>query len=424
MSSAARTSVREASRALAPRGPARDPSRAVTDRPRPRPGTVAVHAGEPRPQPGDAVVTPIACTATYTFRDTAELRDHFEGRSERDEYGRYGNPTVAVAERKLAALEAAGACALFASGMAAITTTLLALVRPGQHVVLTADGYRRTRQFITGFLARFNVAHTIVDPGDLAGIATAITPNTRVLLTESPTNPYLRVIDLPAVVAIKRAHRGLKLLIDATFATPINQQPILQGADLVLHSCTKYLGGHNDLLAGAVCGDDALVGAIRELRGVLGGVLDPHAAYLLIRGLKTLELRVHRQNSTGRRVAEFLEAHPAVERVYYPGLASHPDHPVARDLMRGHGGVVSFLVRGDEATTAAFIDRCTIPRIGPSLGGVESLIEQPALMSFYELTSEQRLALGIRDNLVRLSVGIEDPDDLLHDLARALDPAT
>lgn len=422
---ARRTSVRAGTRALAPRGPARDPSRAVTrDRPHPRPGTVAVHAGEPRPQPGDAVVTPIACTATYTFRDTAELRDHFEGRSERDEYGRYGNPTVAVAERKLAALEAAGACALFASGMAAITTTLLALVRPGQHVVLTADGYRRTRQFITGFLAKFNVAHTIVDPGDLAGIATAITPNTRVLLTESPTNPYLRVIDLPAVAAIKRAHRGLKLLIDATFATPINQQPILQGADLVLHSCTKYLGGHNDLLAGAVCGDDALVGAIRELRGVLGGVLDPHAAYLLIRGLKTLELRVHRQNATGRRVAEFLEAHPAVERVYYPGLASHPDHPVARDLMRGHGGVVSFLVRGDETTTAAFIDRCTIPRIGPSLGGVESLIEQPALMSFYELTSEQRLALGIRDNLVRLSVGIEDPEDLLHDLAQALDPTT
>jgi hypothetical protein len=213
---ARRTSVRAGTRALAPRGPARDPSRAVTrDRPHPRPGTVAVHAGEPRPQPGDAVVTPIACTSTYTFRDTAELRDHFEGRSERDEYGRYGNPTVAVAERKLAALEAAGACALFASGMAAITTTLLTLVRPGQHVVLTADGYRRTRQFITGFLAKFNVAHTIVDPGDLAGIAAAITPNTRVLLTESPTNPYLRVIDLPALAAIKRAHRGLKLLIDA-----------------------------------------------------------------------------------------------------------------------------------------------------------------------------------------------------------------
>jgi len=394
----------------------------LPDRTRPRPGTVAVHAGEPRPQPGDAVTTPIACTSTFTFRDTAELRDHFEGRLERDEYGRYGNPTVTVAEQKLAALEAAGACALFASGMAAITTTLLTLLRPGHHVVLTADGYRRTRQFIATFLHKFGVAHTIVEPGDIAGIAGAITPNTRVLLTESPTNPYLRVVDLPAFAAIKRAHKGLKLIVDATFATPINQQPILQGADLVLHSCTKYLGGHNDLLAGAVVGDDALVGAVRELRGVLGGVLDPHAAYLLIRGLKTLELRVHRQNTTAYRVAEFLEAHPAVERVYYPGLASHPDHAVARDLMRGHGGVVSFLVRGDEATTSRFIDRCTLARIGPSLGGVESLIEQPALMSFYELTGEQRLAIGIRDNLVRLSVGVEDPDDILHDLAQALAP--
>lgn len=385
-----------------------------------RPGTLAVHAGEPRPHPGDAVVAPIACTATYAFRDTAELRDHFEGRITRDEYGRYGNPTVAVVERKLAALEAAGDAALFASGMAAITTTLLAMLRPGQHVVLTDDGYRRTRQFVTAFLARWGVGHTIVPCDDHAAIAAAITPNTRVLFTESPTNPYLRVVDLPALVAVKKPHRGLKLLIDATFATPINHQPLRHGADLVLHSCTKYLGGHNDLLAGAVCGDEGLVAAVRDLRGVLGGVLDPHAAYLLDRGLKTLELRVLRHNTSGLRVAEFLAAHPAVERVWYPGLASHPDHAVARAQMRGHGGVVSFLVRGDEHTTSRFIDACTIPRIGPSLGGVESLIEQPALMSFYELSSEQRLAIGIRDNLVRLSVGVEDPEDLLADLDRAL----
>ena len=393
--------------------------------PPPSLGTLAVHAGEPRRQPGDAVTTPIACTSTYTFRDTAELRDHFEGRVTRDEYGRYGNPTVAVAERKLAALEAAGDCALFASGMAAVTTTLFALLKPGQHVVLTADGYRRTRQFVIAFLARWGVEHTLVEPGDHAAIAAAIVPGkTRVLLTESPTNPYLRVADLRALAGLRAQHpqhRGLKLVIDSTFATPINQQPLTQGADLVLHSCTKYLGGHNDLLAGAVCGDEALVGAVRELRGMLGGVLDPHAAYLLTRGLKTLELRVTRQNSSGLRVAEFLAGHPAIERVYYPGLASHPDHEVARAHMRGYGGVVSFLVRGDEARTSRFIDRCTIPKIGPSLGGVESLIEQPALMSFYELTSEQRLAVGIRDNLVRLSVGVEDPADLLADLASALE---
>ncbi len=380
-----------------------------------------MHAGEPRRHAGDAVVAPIACTSTYVFDDTAALRDHFEGRVTRDEYGRYGNPTVAIAERKLAALEAAEDCALFASGMAAITTTLLALLRPGQHIVLTGDGYRRTRQFVTTFLARYGIEHTIVEPDDHAGISAAIVPGkTRVLLTESPTNPYLRVADLGVLAKLRGEHRGLKLLVDSTFATPINQRPHTQGADLVLHSATKYLGGHNDLLAGAVCGDASLVGAVRELRGLLGGVLDPHAAYLLTRGLKTLDLRVQRQNSSGQRIAEFLEAHPAVERVYYPGLPSHPDHAVACAHMRGFGGVVSFLVRGDEARTSRFIDRCTLPRIGPSLGGVESLIEQPALMSFYELSSEQRLAIGIHDNLVRLSLGVEDPDDLLADLAHAL----
>lgn len=388
-----------------------------------RPATLAVHAGERRPNPDSAIVPPIACTATYTFRDTAELRDHFEGRVEREEYGRYGNPSVAAVERKLAALDAADDCAVFASGMAAITTTLLALLRSGQHVVLTADGYRRTRQFVTGVLKRFGVDATLVEPGDHDALAAAIVPGkTRVLLGESPTNPYLRVADLDALAAIKARHRGagLKVVIDATFATPINLQPIRRGADLVVHACTKYLGGHNDLLAGAVCGDAGLVAAIRDLRGVLGGVLDAHSAYLLHRGLKTLALRVERQNASAQRIASFLEAHPEVERVYYPGLASHPDHAVAAAQMSGFGGVVSFLVRGDLDRTSRFIDACTLPQIGPSLGGVESLIEQPALMSFYELSTEERLAVGIRENLVRLAVGVEDVEDLIADLDRAL----
>jgi cystathionine gamma-synthase len=364
---------------------------------------------------------PIACTATYTFRDTAELRDHFEGRVAREEYGRYGNPSVAAVERKLAALDAAEDCAVFASGMAAITTTLFALLRGGQHVVLTADGYRRTRQFVTGFLKRYGVESTLVEPGDYEALAAAIVPGkTRVLLGESPTNPYLRVADLDALAAIKARHRGVKIVIDATFATPINLQPIRRGADLVIHACTKYLGGHNDLLAGAVCGDAGLVAAVRDLRGVLGGVLDGHSAYLLHRGLKTLALRVERQNGSAQRIAAFLEGHPEVERVYYPGLASHPDHAVAAAQMTGFGGVVSFLVRGDLDRTSRFIDACTVPRIGPSLGGVESLIEQPALMSFYELSTEERLAVGIRENLVRLAVGVEDVEDLLADLDRAL----
>ncbi len=386
-----------------------------------RPATLAVHAGERQPNPDSAIVPPIACTATYTFRDTAELRDHFEGRVAREEYGRYGNPSVAAVERKLAALDAAEDCAVFASGMAAITTTLFALLRGGQHVVLTADGYRRTRQFVTGFLKRYGVESTLVEPGDHEALAAAIVPGkTRVLLGESPTNPYLRVADLDALAAIKARHRGVKIVIDATFATPINLQPIRRGADLVIHACTKYLGGHNDLLAGAVCGDAGLVAAVRDLRGVLGGVLDAHSAYLLHRGLKTLALRVERQNHSAQRIAAFLEGHPEVERVYYPGLASHPDHAVAAAQMTGFGGVVSFLVRGDLDRTSRFIDACTVPRIGPSLGGVESLIEQPALMSFYEMSTEERLAVGIRENLVRLAVGVEDVEDLLADLDRAL----
>ncbi|WAS97412.1 trans-sulfuration enzyme family protein [Nannocystis punicea] len=385
--------------------------------------TLAVHAGERHPNPDNAIVPPIACTATYTFRDTAELRDHFEGRLQREEYGRYGNPSVAAVERKLAALEDAEECALFASGMAAISTTLFALLRSGQHVVLTADGYRRTRQFVTELLRKFGVEATLVEPGDHEALAAAIVPGkTRVVLGESPTNPYLRVADLDRLAAIKAQHRGsgLKVVIDATFATPVNLQALRRGADLVVHSGTKYLGGHNDLLAGAVCGSAGLVAAIRDLRGMLGGVLDGHSAYLLHRGLKTLALRVERQNASALRIAGFLEGHPEVERVFYPGLPSHPDHAVAREQMRGFGGVVSFLVRGDLDRTSRFIDACQVPRIGPSLGGVESLIEQPALMSFFELSTAEREAIGIRDNLIRLAVGVEDVEDLIADLDRAL----
>ncbi len=383
-------------------------------------GTLVVHGGEPNRKAHGAITTPISCTATYVFDDTAEMRDHFEGRIEREEYGRYGNPTVNVAERKLAEICGGEDCVIFSSGMAAITTALLAMLRSGQHVVLTADCYRRTRQFVTQVLGRFGVESTLVAPDDYDGLARAIRKETRLVISESPTNPYLRCLDLERVSAITAEHPGVKLLIDGTFATPMNQNPLAQGADLVFHSCTKYLGGHNDLLGGAVVGSAALIGALRDFRGVLGGILDAHSAYLLIRGMKTLELRVQRQNQTGLRVARALEAHPRVERVFYPGLESHPDHAIARRHMTGFGGVVSFLVRGDLDATSRFIDACTVPIIGPSLGGVESLIEQPALMSFYELTTEQREAVGIKNNLVRLSVGIEDAEDLIADLDHAL----
>jgi cystathionine gamma-synthase len=387
---------------------------------KPRFATLAVRAGQPRKDALDAVTTPIACTATYAFESSAELRDHFEGRITRQEYGRYGNPTVRAAEEKLAALDGGQDAALFGSGMAAITTALFALLKKGDHVVLTGDCYRRTRAFVTQVLARFGVESTIVAAGDASAVAAAIGDKTRVILTESPTNPYLRVVDLPALVEAKKRHPRVKILIDATFATPVNQRPLEQGADLVLHSCTKYLGGHNDLLAGVVIGDQGLVSLVREARDVLGGVLDPHAAYLLLRGLKTLPLRVARQNETGLAIARWLETQPDVERVFYPGLASHPDHAVAARLMTGFGGVVSFVLRADLDVTASALDACELATIAPSLGGVETLIEQPAIMSYYGLSSEERAELGIRDGLVRLAVGVEDVDDIREDLERVL----
>lgn len=382
--------------------------------------TIAVRAGQPRQDAFDAVTTPIACTATYAFRSSAELRDHFEGRTHREEYGRYGNPTVRAGEEKLAALEAAGDAALFASGMAAITTTLFALLKQGDHVVLTSDGYRRTRAFVTQLLGRYGVEHSIAPAGDARAVAAAVSERTRVVLTESPTNPYLRVLDLPALREALGPRSRAKVLVDATFATPINQRPLTQGADLVLHSCTKYLGGHNDLLAGVVAGDQGLVSVVREARDVLGGVLDPHAAYLLLRGLKTLPLRVARQNATALEIARWLETRPEVAEVFYPGLESHPDHAVASRLLSGCGGVVSFVLRADLDTTARALDACRLATIAPSLGGVETLIEQPAIMSYYGLSGEQREALGIRDGLVRLSVGVEDPADIRADLERVL----
>ncbi len=383
-------------------------------------GTAAVHAGEPRKKEGNALTTPIMQTATYTFADTQELRDHFERRIEREEYGRYGNPTQRIAEQKLAALEDAEDCLLVSSGMAAVTTTLFAMLSRGAHVVVTDDSYRRTRQFLNQTLHRYGIECSTVRAGDYDAIADAIKPNTRILLSESPTNPYNRILDLERFAEIGKKHR-VKTIVDATFATPYNQQPLRYGIDVVLHSATKFLGGHNDLMAGAVLGSSDLVDGVRALQGVTGAVIDPFAAYLLIRGLKTLALRIERQNANAQRIAEFLEGHPKVTRVHYAGLPSHPEHAIAKKQMRGYGGVISFEVAGDLDTATRVVDGCRIPRIAPSLGGVESLIEQPALMSFYELTTEERLLVGIKDNLIRYSVGIEDGDDLIADLEQSLD---
>lgn len=383
-------------------------------------GTLAVRGGEPRAKAFGSVTTPVIHSSTYAFADTAELTRYFQGDIEREEYGRYGNPTVRAAEEKLAALEGAEEAALFSSGMAAVTTALFELLKAGDHLVLTSDCYRRTRQFVARFLGKLGVESTLVEPGDEAALRAALRPGrTRVILSESPTNPYLRIADL-AMLCRARDACGANLIIDATFATPVNQRPLAAGVDLVVHSATKYLGGHNDLMAGAVCGRKGLVQAIKDLRGVLGGVLDPQSAFLLVRGVKTLALRVRRQNETALRVARWLESQPGVRRVFYPGLESHPDHALAARSMSGFGGVVSFRVDGDAARTARFVDACRLATIAPSLGAVETLIEQPAYMSFFELTTAEREAVGITDDLVRLSVGLEDAEDVIADLAQAL----
>ncbi len=384
--------------------------------------TRAVHGGERERRYGDAVTTPIFQTSTFVFQDTEELCAYQEGRLERDEYGRYGNPTWRAVEEKIAELEGAESAVLFASGMAAATTTFLALLPKGGHLVTTSDCYRRTRQFCEEYLTKLDVETTVIEPANTEKLAEALRDDTTLFFTESPTNPYLRVIDVAEAARVARA-RGARVMIDSTFATPVNQCPLEDGADLVIHSATKYLGGHNDLLAGVVAGPKAVVDPIREAVGVLGAILDAHPAWLLLRGLKTLALRMERHNATAQRVAEWLEAHPRVRRVWYPGLASHPDHAMAARQMRGFGGVVTFELDADFDATVRFVDGCRLPHLAPSLGGVESLIEMPATMSYWDKTPQQRAAYGITDSLVRFSCGIEDADDLLADLSQSLDAA-
>ena len=386
--------------------------------------TQAVHAGEKRYISHDSVTVPIVQTSTYTFEDTASLISYMEEHMfwdvpEREEYGRYGNPTVRAAEAKLAALDGAEDALLLSSGMAAITTTLFILLSQGDHFVMTEDCYRRTRGFCNTFLSRFGISCTTVAPGDYDAIEEAVRPETRLIFSESPTNPFLRCVDYARLVDIAKRH-GLRTIIDTTFATPCNVRPLEYGIDLAVHSVTKYLAGHNDLLAGCVTGSFDITTALRQSQGILGAVVDPHCAYLILRGLKTLGLRMRQHNESALRIARYLEDHPRIRRVWYPGLDSHPDHEVAIRTMTGFGGVISFEVEADGPTTSRFIDACQIPRIGPSLGGVESLIEQPAIVSYFDQDPEYRRSLGITDELVRLSVGIEDTDDLIADFEQAL----
>ena len=384
--------------------------------------TKVVHAGEGKGKPYGAVTMPIVQTSTYAFADTREILAFLEKKEagdpdRRDEYGRYSNPTQARAERKIAALEGGERALLFATGMSAITTVLLALLSQGDHLVIASSTYRQTRNFVLDHLNRWGIEASFLSDGSAHKLEQALRPNTKLIFCEAPTNPYLRVIDLAQVSNVARRH-GIPTAIDSTFATPVNLRPLEHGIDLVIHSATKYLGGHNDLLAGVVVGAPPQLEAIETMRGVLGGVGSPHDAYLLLRGLKTLDLRIRQQNRNGQQIAEYLSSHPRIRAVHYPGLESHPDHLVATRQMTGFGGVVSFEIDGDKEQASRVIDNLRIPYIGPTFGGVESIAQQQAI--FISLDPEERASSGISDSLIRYAAGIEDPKDLISDLDQAL----
>ncbi len=376
--------------------------------------TKLVLAGEPSPRLMGAVVVPTFQSATFQYRGAPgeELR-----------YGRYNNtPTHQVLQQKLASLENAEAAVVTASGMAAISTTMVTILKSGDHLIAQNCLYGGTLELFSADLPSLGIEVTFVDGNDPDSWHRALRPTTRAIYMEVMTNPLLEVADLKQVVAFARAH-GLLAIIDNTFATPVNFRPLEVGFDLSLYSCTKYLNGHSDLVAGAVVGRRELVEAITSRLKRFGTCLDPHACFLLYRGLKTLALRVRCQNQSALRIASFLEQHPLVRRVYYPGLASHPSHAQAAALLDGFGGVLSFELAGDAQFADRVLERLRIAVVAPSLGGVETLVTRPALTSHRGLSAEERQRLGIADGLIRVAVGIEDVEDLIADFSQALEGA-
>ncbi len=389
--------------------------------------TDAVHAGEARFRSHDSLTVPIVQTSVYTFSTAEALVEYTEesmfwDEPEREEYGRYGNPTVRAAEAKLAALEGGQDAVLVSSGMGAVTSALLLMLSAGDHMVLTDECYHSTLVFCEKFIQRYGVECSIVAHGDYEALEAAIRPNTKLIFSESPTNPFMHCVDLDQLVTIAKRHK-VKTVIDTTFATPVNMRPLEHGIDLVIHSVTKYLSGHNDLMAGVLIGSYDMITPLRQAQGLFGQVVAPHTAYLILRGVKTLALRVERQNANGLAIARYLEAHPKVRRVWYPGLESHRDHELAKRTMRGAGGVVSFEIEGNTDQAYAFLNALKTPVIGPSLGGVESIISPLAVMGYADLPPEERLTLGIRDELIRFCIGIEETADLIEDLEQALKKA-
>ena len=378
--------------------------------------TEAVRGGTSLHKKNGPVATPIYQTSTFEVADSQEqLRATETDRF----YTRYGNPTHTVAETAIAELEGTDAALLFSSGMAAITTSILSLVKAGDHIVAQRDIYGGVTKFLSQWLPKLGVETTFVDTNDIEQHERAIRPNTKILHVESPTNPIAKVVDLEKIAALGKK-RGLVTTIDSTFSTPINCRPAEWGIDLVLHSGTKYMGGHADIICGIAAGPRDLIDRIHHVRTTLGCCMDPHAAFLLLRGIKTLAVRVQRHNENALRIAEFLSRHPKVTRVHYPMLKGSPHYELAKKQMAGAGGVVSFEVEGTGEDACRVSEALSLFTLAPSLGGVDSLVSIPVLTSHAMIDPELRRKMGVTEEMIRLSVGIENADDLIADLEKGL----
>jgi cystathionine beta-lyase/cystathionine gamma-synthase len=384
-----------------------------------RPQTRAIHSGEPRRHGVNAPVTsPVVRSSTFTLSSADELKAWAEGKSDVFMYTRDGNPTLATAERKLAALEGAEDAVVTSAGMAAISSTLLSLLQNGDEVISTAQIYGGAYRLMRDIFPRFGITVKHVE-SSLEGLEDLLSPRTKCLYVETPTNPTLYLVDLRKAAAFAKRH-NLISIVDNTFATPILQNPIDFGFDLVVHSVTKGLAGHSDLLGGVAAGSKEHIACVRKTISAFGGVMDPEVAFLLMRGIKTLGVRLERQCATALRLAQYLEKHPKVSRVHYPGLKSHPDHALAKRQMRGFGSMLAFDLKGGLAAAHRFADRVQLFLLAASLGGVESLIILPIYGSHFRMNPKELERAGVQPGTVRVSVGLEDPEDLLEDLEQAL----
>jgi cystathionine gamma-synthase len=385
-------------------------------------GTRAVWSGEGGERWAGATQVPVALSVSFGYSTVDEWLEVARGEKPGHIYGRNTNPTVAAFEEKVRDLEGAEAATSFASGMAAISNTLFALLAPGDRVVSIRDTYGGTNKLFVEFLPRFNIEVALCDTADHGAIEEEIARGCKLLYLETPTNPTVKIVAIERLAAA--AHRaGATVVVDNTFATPINQRPLELGADLVVHSATKFLGGHADALGGVVCGPRDVVGRIYHFREINGACLEPMSAYLLLRGMKTLHLRVRQQNASALEVARFLQSHPQVTEVFYPGLESHPGHAIARRQMSGFGGVLSFSLAGGFDAVKAFLPRLRYAHRAANLGAVETIAGPPATTSHVESSPAERAAAGIPEALIRYSVGIEDTQDLIADLRQALEGA-